>query len=215
MRYLARVAPLLLTVAPWLWGCDAAPHWSAPPPGLEAALAKLDGGYLVDYRVTETRATAAGARRNRGTLLVGGDLGTEIALADAAGYTVALAGGVLYRQAPGEARTVASGLFQPSRGRYLPLHQTPEGLREFGRWAVTTAGDSTAYASGGSAGFPGERKAVAVVVDDRTGRILSITTPEGAARGGGHGVRWDYTDWRDADAVAGLMTSRLGRLLEE
>lgn len=135
-------------------------------------------------------------------------------LVDTAGYTVALVGGRLYRKMGESERQEGSGSFGSLEDRYLPLHQTPEGLRAMGSWGAMKLGDSTEYISNEPTAFFDERTATEVIVD-REGRFASITSTEEGSRGYGYEVRWDFDGWRAPEEVGDLVRSRVGRLLME
>ena len=179
-----------------------APRGARTPKSIAAVLAPLAEGYVVDYEVTRT-SPARALSRGGGVLVVGVDPRYDLAFVDREGYTAVTHGDTLWRRL-GDRETVrevgaAAGELRPL---YLPVHQTPVGLARAGDWRRDDAG----AADGGPAryvgvypreGFPLPLgRTVEVEVDERAGRIASITTELLQPGRYTEEVRWDFSNWR-------------------
>lgn len=163
-----------------------------PPPAdptaeatVRRALAQLDTPYYASYAVAKYPGGGTDTARMLGGLAVGGR-GYRIAMADSAGYTVVQFGDSLASSTgPGRRRSTPYRPGADWSGLMLPIHQTPEGLRELTGWRPTD--EPRAYTTeAGTGWWPWSRFATTVVLDGGGG-IREVRTK---------GWRGGITAWR-------------------
>ena len=189
---------LLLALVAQACGPGAPPPEPAAEAAVAEALARLDSAYFVQYAVAKYPLGGGDTARMIGGLAVGGP-GYDLALADSSGYTVVAFGDTLartYRRGGRESAPYAEA--SPLRARFLPLHQTPEGLRRIAGWRLGEAPGEYVAQSGARWIFGAGRRTVVVV--DADGRSAEVRTDEGERV-----TAWRYAGYRPvARAPAGF-----------